>query len=294
MKQAKIRQLEASDERQYLLNDSYEVYEKVGAPTGASAFHYHSFFEIIYVLEGEYSSMVENQIYNLKKGDFLLIDSNIMHKYNYVEAKHENSKRIILWVAKEMLDKLSDGSLDLSGCFRHAHATSCAFHFPIYYEEMLRGFLIKLAMDEIPDVPKKGAKEVLDRAFLTQFFVYLNMLCGKKEYLFSEEEYLSDPMVELISGYIDEHIRESISVEDLAECAHMSKYHFLRRFKELTGVTAHTFVNNKRLIKAAEELKKGRRIAEVCEMTGFTEYSSFLRNFKKTFGVSPGKYKDFY
>ena len=95
MKQAQLKQLLAEDERQYLLDDNYEVYEKIGAPVGASAFHCHSFYEIIYVLEGEYSSMMENQIYNLKKGDFLLIDSNIMHKYNYVEGKHENSKRPI-------------------------------------------------------------------------------------------------------------------------------------------------------------------------------------------------------
>ena len=294
MKQAIIKQLQAEDERQYLIDANYEVYEKIGAPVGAAAFHYHSFYEIIYVLEGEYSSMMENQIYNLKKGDFLLIDSNIMHKYNYVEGKHENSKRIILWITGEMLERLADGEMDLTGCFRHAHATSCAFHFPIYYEEMLRGFLIKLAMTEISDVPKKGAKEVLDRAYLTQFFVYLNMLCGKKEYLFSEEETISDPMVEKISNYIDEHISESILVEELADYVHMSKYHFLRKFKELTGVTAHTFVNNRRLIKAAEGLKQGKNIAAVYAEVGFSDYTSFLRNFKKTFGVSPGKYKDFY
>ena len=74
----------------------------------------------------------------------------------------------------------------------------------------------------------------------------------------------------------------------------MSKYHFLRKFKELTGVTAHTFVNNRRLIKAAEGLKQGKNIATVYAEVGFADYTSFLRNFKKTFGVSPGKYKDFY
>ena len=74
--ESRLRRLDASDERQYMMNENYEVYEKQGAPLGAASFHYHNFYEIIYVLEGEYSSMVENQIYNLKKGDFLLIDSN--------------------------------------------------------------------------------------------------------------------------------------------------------------------------------------------------------------------------
>ena len=71
----------ADDERQYMLDDTYEVYEKLGAPVGAMAFHYHNFYEIIYVCEGEYSSLIENRVYHLRKGDFLLIDQNIRHKY---------------------------------------------------------------------------------------------------------------------------------------------------------------------------------------------------------------------
>lgn len=76
MQEAKLHQLEATDERQYMIREGYEIYEKHGAPLGAITFHYHSFYEIIYVLEGEYSSMLENQTYHMKKGDFLLIDCN--------------------------------------------------------------------------------------------------------------------------------------------------------------------------------------------------------------------------
>ena len=40
----RIRKLEATDERQYMFNEDYEVYEKLGAPLGALAFHYHNFY----------------------------------------------------------------------------------------------------------------------------------------------------------------------------------------------------------------------------------------------------------
>ena len=56
-------------------------------------------------------------------------------------------------------------------------------------------------------------------------------------------------------------------------------------------MTAHNFVLNKRLIRAGEELSRGRGVTEVWQEAGFTDYSSFLRNFKRTFGVSPGKYR---
>ena len=288
----KLRILDASDERQYMMNEKYEVYEKQGAPVGAMAFHYHNFYEIIYVLEGAYSSMIENRTYHLKKGDFLLIDRNVMHKYHFVEKKHDSSKRIILWITQEQLAEMSGEDMDLSGCFRGKE--SSAYHFPIYYEEMLQGYLLKLAMTEMAESKHPGAKEVLDKGYLTLFFVYLNILCDREEYLFAGEEMITNPLVEQVNSYIDEHISERIVVEDLAEHVHMSKYHFLRKFKDLTGVTVHSFLVNRRLMKACEALKAGKSVTESYQEAGFADYTSFLRNFRETYGVSPGKYLELY
>ncbi|MBE5883704.1 MAG: AraC family transcriptional regulator [Lachnospiraceae bacterium] len=290
--ESRIRKLEATDERQYMINENYEVYEKQGAPVGAASFHYHNFYEIIYVLEGEYSSLIENRTYHLHKGDFLLIDQNVMHKYHYVEKKHDSSRRIILWVTAGMLTELSNGEMDLTACF--TKQGSCAYHFPIYYEEMLRGYLVKLAMSEIMEGEFAGTKQVLDRGYLLLFFGYLNTLCGRREYLFTKEEMVTHPLVEQVSNYIDEHITEKITIENLADQVHMSKYHFLRKFKELTGVTVHSFLTDKRLIRACEELKAGRNITMAYQAAGFADYSSFLRNFKAAYGVSPGRYMEFY
>lgn len=289
----KLRRRDAADERQFMIDENYEIYEKQGAPVGALAFHYHNFYELIYVLEGEYSALIEDRTYYVKKGDFLLIDRNVMHKYHYVEKKHDSSKRLVLWITREMLDDLSAGEADLSACFRGQD--SCAYHFPIYYEEMLRSFLLKLAMAEIVNMEQPSMRAVLDRGYLTLFFSYLNMLCGRTEYMFAAEESSSHPIVEAVSAYIADHMGETISLEELAEQVHMSKYHFLRRFKELTGLTVHAFVTNKRLIRACSELKEGgRSITEICQDTGFGDYSSFLRNFRKVFGMSPGEYRDYF
>lgn len=287
-----LRVLDAADERQYMIGEDYEVYEKQGAPTGAMAFHYHDFYEIIYVLEGEFSSMLETRTYHMKKGDFLLIDQNVMHKYHYVEKKHDSSKRIILWVTSGMLTELSGGDMDLSACFKGDGP--CAYHFPIYYEEMLRGYLLKLAMTELVEAKQSGAKEVLDRGYLTLFFAYLNILCGGQEYLFAREELVEHPLVEQVSHYVDRHMEEQIPLDCLAEQVHMSKYHFMRKFKELTGMTVHSFVVNKRLIKACEALRGGVSVTESWQLTGFSDYTSYLRNFRGNYGISPGKYRELY
>ena len=292
-----IRTRAADDERQFMLDDTYEVYEKQGAPVGAMAFHYHNFYEIIYVCEGEYSSLIENRIYHLRKGDFLLIDQNIRHKYHYIEKKHDNSKRIILWITEAMLNQLAQGAGDLAACFREQE--SCAYHFPVYYEEMLRGYLLKVAQTERQESRKEVSgeiriKKVLDVGYLTLFFGYLNALCRRREYFTMGEEMVLHPMVEQVSGFMEEHITEKLTVEMLADHVHMSKYHFLRTFKELTGVTVHTYLTDMRLIRACEELKSGSSIEMAYQRAGFADYSSFLRNFKSAYGVSPRRYREFY
>ncbi|MBE5862663.1 MAG: helix-turn-helix domain-containing protein [Lachnospiraceae bacterium] len=281
----RIRRLPATEERQYLIDGDYEVYEKEGVPTGAMAFHYHNFYEILYVLEGEYSSMVETQSYLLHKGDFLLIDQNVMHKYQPTGGRGENSKRIILWVTGAFLRRLTDEDMDLTECFRIQD--SRAWHFPVYYEEMLRGYLLKLAMDGA----STGIRRAMDRGYLTLFFSHLNLLCARKESLLSGEYVAQHPLVEKVNAYVEEHLEEPITLEQLAEHVHVSKYHFLRKFKELTGVTAHEFVMNKRLIRACELLQKGESVTSVYQSTGFSDYSVFLRNFRSAFGISPSQYR---
>ena len=229
--------------------------------------------------------MVENQSYHLHKGDFLLIDQNVMHKYQPMAGRAEDSKRIILWATGAFLRGLSDEDVDLTECFRGEN--SRAWHFPVYYEEMLRGFLLKLAMDG----KSTGIRRTMDRGYLTLFFSNLNLLCNRKESLLSGEYIAEHPLVATVSAYVDEHLDEPISLEDLSRQVHVSKYHFLRKFKELTGVTAHAFVMNKRLIRACELLQKGESVMDVCQNTGFSDYSVFLRNFKAAFGTSPGQYR---
>lgn len=290
--ESSIKVRPATDERQYMIEEDFEIYEKQGAPIGAASFHYHHFYEIIYVLDGEYSSLIEDKSVRMRKGDFLLIDQNVMHRYEHVEGRHDSSKRIILWITPQMLARLSDGHMDLAACFKKQEAF--AYHFPIYYEELLQGYLLKLAMRQMPETGEEAVKKTLDKGLLTLFFTYLNVLCDRKEYLFTNEKLNAHPLVEQVSAYIDHHIGEKITVDMIAEEAHMSKYYFLRKFKELTGVTVHSFIVNKRLLVACKALREGKSVTESVTMSGFSDYTSFLRNFRETFGVAPGKYVDFY
>mgnify|MGYP004606820275 CR=1 FL=1 len=288
-----LRYRDAADERQYMLSGDYEVYEKVGEPIGAVTFHYHDFYEMIYIMEGEFSSLIEDRAVRMRKGDFLLIDKNVMHKYHPTGKSMASSRRIILWISDQMLRELAEGEPFLAECFWGEGPK--LYHFPIYYEEILRGFLLKLAMSEIlegVDTQSTGIRKVMDRGNLSLFFGYLNVLCKREEYLSATQEIVDHPLVEQVTGYIEVHLGEGITVEDVAETVHMSKFYFLRKFKEITGMTVHNFIVNKRIIAACQAMAEGKSITESWQMTGFADYSSFLRNFRKIYGISPREYRE--
>lgn len=284
--------MRGDDERQSMIATDFEIYEKFGVPTGALQMHYHDFYEIIYIAEGEFSSLVNNVTYHLHKGDFLLLDRNVMHNYHYVEGRHENSRRIVLWISPDTLESLSGGLTDLSACFHHPGIY--AYHFPIYYEEMLRNLLVKIALEEAPDMQLEGGKKLLDRVNLTQFFLYLNELSARKSFSHHPRESTRHSLVERVSVYMDEHLDEDISVEELAKHLHLSKFYLLHRFKELTGTTLHAFLTDKRLIRACEYLQSELAIGEIGNLCGFNDYSVFLRNFKKAYDMSPREYRDLF
>ncbi|MCR5674230.1 MAG: AraC family transcriptional regulator [Lachnospiraceae bacterium] len=284
----RMRILDAAEERQYMREVDYEVYEKIGPPVGATTFHYHTFYEILFIAEGQFSMQVSDSVHELRKGDFVLIGRNTPHRYYPAEKKHDDSRRIVLWIEADLLKRLSGSDCDLSACFREESAV--IYHFPLNYEDILNGFLTKLAMSELVDNINAEMRPVLDRGYLTLFFSYLNVLCARHDYIYVDAAIMENSLVEEIDRYIAAHIDETITVGDLADVVHLSKYYFVRRFKELTGVTAHTYLINRRLMRACELLKDGEEVMNVYSKVGFSDYSVFLRNFRKTYGVSPREY----
>lgn len=83
---------------------------------------------------------------------------------------------------------------------------------------------------------------------------------------------------------------ENFSVDTLAEALNMSRSNFYRKIKALSGMAPNDYLKTIRLNKAAELLKSGMRIIEVCEQVGFNSSSYFAKCFKAQFGVLPKDY----
>ena len=84
-----------------------------------------------------------------------------------------------------------------------------------------------------------------------------------------------------------------LELKEMAAVAGMSKYHFLRVFRRLTGVTPHRYLISARLRRAALALASSRRpVIAVALDSGFGDLSTFNKTFRAVFGLTPTQYRD--
>jgi AraC-like DNA-binding protein len=83
----------------------------------------------------------------------------------------------------------------------------------------------------------------------------------------------------------------NISIEDAADEANLSCFHFIRYFKAVFGETPHQFRTRERLKTAQRLLALGWPVTDVCLEVGFTSLGSFSSLFTREIGVSPNMYK---
>jgi AraC-like DNA-binding protein len=85
---------------------------------------------------------------------------------------------------------------------------------------------------------------------------------------------------------------ESLTVDDMARAAGLSRAHFSREFRRVFGESPHAYLLTRRLERAAALLRTtDRSVAEVCLDVGLQSIGSFTTSFTRTFGVSPTAYR---
>lgn len=93
--------------------------------------------------------------------------------------------------------------------------------------------------------------------------------------------------------YIGAHYTEKISVNELAETANITVYYFCRIFKQITGKTMTDYLNEFRLEKSTDYLKKSDlTVTEIALNCGFDSVNYYSRLFRRYYHVSPTEFRD--
>ena len=95
-----------------------------------------------------------------------------------------------------------------------------------------------------------------------------------------------------ILRHLEHGVAHTHRLQDLARMAGLSRYHFLRTFKGVTGITPHQWMMRARLREAARRLAQGdESVTAIALEVGFEDLSNFTRSFRSEFGMSPGRYR---
>lgn len=91
--------------------------------------------------------------------------------------------------------------------------------------------------------------------------------------------------------FIDSNYSENIDLDNLADEAYFSKFHFVRQFKKIYSKTPHQYLTLVRIEKSMQLLQTEAHVSEVCFSVGFESLSSFSGLFKRIVGLTPSAYQ---
>lgn len=246
-------------------------------------FHYHDFNKIIIFLSGKVTYLIEGKAYYLKPWDILLVNNHDLHKP--IIDISEPYERIIIWINLKFLEAYNYDKCDLQTCFNLVNEKRInLIRLSNDAENQLR-YLISMLEASLKSV-EFGSK-LLSKTIFIQLIIYLNRLYIGENYLKDSKALKYDPQIDNILKFINENLNKKLSIEELAQKFYLSRYYLMHKFKEETGYTIHSYINQKKLMLAAEKIREGQEINKVVYECGFTDYSAFLRAFKKMFKKSP-------
>lgn len=127
--------------------------------------------------------------------------------------------------------------------------------------------------------------------YSSALFEFADHLAHKKRAKVDVYTRFKDPVFERVRDYLHAHVSEEVSLDELSQVAHMSKYHLLRRFRDYFGMTPHQYWQNYRINRAKEALELGMPLADVAFTFGFSDLSYFNRRFKPVFGLTPYQFR---
>ena len=246
--------------------------------------HYHQVCEIYYLFSGDRKFFINDSIYNVHKGNLVLIEKGAIHRTTYTSDKtHE---RMFIYLPEAHLVELCDryGKEEVMACFTYPLMT-IPQNRRGYIEELLKKLENEYNNSDV-------YSELLIKGYLNELMVFILRYQNYRDITFTAPMNERDECIQQAARYILGHYKEQVTLEKMAQFTNMSASYFSKRFKEATGFGFKEFLLNVRIKKAAELLLETKvPITDVAYSCGFNDSNYFGDVFKKNKGISPLRYR---
>ncbi len=232
--------------------------------------HSHNMVEVYYFLRGNARFVIEGNIFTLERGNILVMASGQTH-HLLLEPSVAYERMALLIdtaAAPPEYESLSEQIYEGANLFELEKREQ------IWFEE---SFLMITKSAE--DMQKS-----LISSFASMIFSLLSNKLSR-----TTEPRVEDNIIKKTINFINKNLSSELSLEIIANKLYCSKVTLNRKFREIMGCTVWEYVIRRRIYSARQHLFLGGSITDVYQKSGFNDYSSFFRAYKKVIGISPSE-----
>ena len=233
-------------------------------------YHWHKEIELVYVMDGEVTLLVNTQDRNLHADEFVLINSAENHSLS-----SEDAQCLILDISYEFAEQF-DASL-YSSFFRIVSGSGA--------EEEIHNLLWQLSRT----MNESGLPELRQYSIITEILHVLFVQCKHENTkAAANEEQVRSRHVRLAMEYLQQHFREEITEIEVAKMLDLTPIYLSALFSETAGVQFREYLLKIRLEHAMDALmNKHMSIEDAAKAGGFPSKRTFIAKCKRTYNITP-------
>ncbi|MBB6632980.1 helix-turn-helix domain-containing protein [Cohnella thailandensis] len=267
-------------------NRLYVEYVKRSDPYAMTLDHFHSYYEVYYLISGSRIYFVKDRTYRVEQGDLVFIDKSVVHKT--LQGAAPEHERMVVHFTDAWLNELagSDAALLLEPFRQESPVIRLPRSDLRSVDAVVRRLLgeIRLKPAGYGLVPPGAVTELLlstARCLQENAHIGLDGDTSPKHAKIFE-----------VVRYLNEHYDETVKLGEIASRFYISPYHLSRAFREVTGFTFSDYLQLTRVKEAQRQLvETDLPIAEIAVSCGFDNFSHFGKTFKKITRQSPRDYR---
>ena len=229
-------------------------------------------FSIFILLDGEIDYIVEGKRIHLFPKDMLLVGNNEIHQSIF--KKGLECEYMLLMVNLDFFIK--HNCTDLSDIFFNRSDNI------IRADRVLESGIYDIIKRLDGYTKEKNPNLVVVSSVIIELLYNLDRQVAKT----GKQHYKQEKIKDIIE-YINNHLTEKISLEDIANHFYLTRQYLCRLFKQSTGFTVNKYISYKRIVLVRELHLGGMPLSLACEKAGFGDYSAFYRAYYKIMNAPP-------
>lgn len=234
--------------------------------------HTHSYAELFYVVGGMGHIQIDQEFHPISAHQLIIINPHVMH----TEVSHNASPLEYVVLGIEGLElSVVENADDRFRILDHHDNDSISACIHNIIQESLN---------------KQPGNEIICQAYMqilvTQLMRSINLAVNENPLPSSNSQCTT------VRRYIDAHFKEQLTLEHLAEIAHVNKYYLAHSFKEQFGVSPINYQLQRRIDESCLLLSQtDLSLTQISRILGFSSSSYFSQAFRKFQSVSPMEYR---